>query len=303
MLQSLVCDIQRFSVHDGPGIRTTVFFKGCPLRCKWCQNPEALKFENELVFSPERCIACGDCSEACPHQAISFENGPLINWALCQACFTCTEVCPSRALEPAAREYSASKLAVELLKDREFYEPEGGVTLSGGEPFSRPSFLLELLPLLKKEKIHIAAQTCGHFEWKTIDPFLDMIDLVIYDLKAISPELHQSLTGKNNRLILENLHRLVERNISHQIRIPIVPGLNDSADELKAIARFVLDLKETEIWLIPYHRLGEGKLKKLNTALKPLGINTPGEKELRRWAEVFANFDLQVRSHALLLKD
>ncbi len=296
MLKSLVCDIQRFSVHDGPGIRTTVFFKGCPLRCKWCQNPEALRFENELVFSQEKCIACGDCARACPNRAIRFENGPRINREMCQSNFTCTEVCPSRALEPAAMQYSARELVSELLRDREFYEPEGGVTLSGGEPFSRPEFILELVPILKENKIHVTVETCGHFNWEAVKPSLEMIDLVLYDLKAITPGLHQKLTGKDNKLIRQNLRSLVEQGIPHQVRMTIVPGMNDDEEELKAIARFLLELNEREVWLLPYHRLGESKLRKLPSELKPLGINPLGEKELKAKAEVFASAGLISRS-------
>jgi len=294
MIKSLVCDIQRFSVHDGPGIRTTVFFKGCPLRCKWCQNPETLKFDNELVFSYEKCIACGDCAKACPNNAIRFENVPITDWQSCKACFTCNDVCPSLAREPAAKEYTASELVAEIVKDREFYGSEGGVTLSGGEPFARHAFLLELLPILKEEKIHTAAQTCGYFNSEAIEPVLDMIDMVIFDLKAVTPELHRKLTGKDNKLILENLRNIIEREIPHQIRMPIVPGLNDAEDELKNVARLLLELKETEIWIIPYHRMGESKLKKMNTELKPLDITPPGEKEIKKWADIFSSSGLQV---------
>ncbi len=296
MQKSLVCDIQRFSVHDGPGIRTTVFFKGCPLRCKWCQNPEALKFENELIFSEDRCIACGDCAEACPNGAIRFESGPRINREICRNSFVCTEVCPSRALEPAAREYTTGELVAELIKDREFYEPQGGVTLGGGEPLARPAFILELVQTLKEKDVHVAVETCGHFNFESLRPALEMIDLVLYDMKALTPTLHQKLTGKDNELILQNLRKLVELEIPHQVRMPVVPGMNDAENELKAIAQFLVELDESEVWLLAYHRLGESKLSKLDSELKPLGIKPLGEEELKAKAEVFANAGLMVKS-------
>ena len=295
--RALVSDIQRFSIHDGPGIRTTVFFKGCPLRCLWCQNPETLRFENELVFNAEKCIACGECFKACPNKAIKWEKRPVLNWKLCKACFSCVEVCPSCAREKASKEYTAEDLARELLKDREFYGEDGGITLSGGEPFSHAGFLAELLPLLKKQNLNIAVQTCGHFNWQPVKPLLNMIELILFDLKALNPELHQKLTGRDNRLILQNLRRLIDDKIPHQLRMPIVPGFNDSEQELEAIARFLREeLREPELWLIPYHRLGESKLKKLNTELKPLGLSSMSEKELRHKAQFLASLGITINS-------
>lgn len=295
MPTSLICDIQRFSVHDGPGIRTTVFFKGCPLRCLWCQNPEALRFENELVFSANRCIACGECAKTCPIQAIRFDHGPRIHRDKCDACFACAEVCPGRALEPAAREYSPEALVRELTKDREFYEPEGGVTLSGGEPLARPEFLRELVPRIKRENLHLAVETCGHFHWEALEPVLLRIDLVLFDLKAWSEDLHRKLTGRDNRLILANLKRIIAQGIPRRLRMPLIPGLNDAEDELRRIAKFVKELGETEIFLLPYHRLGESKLQKLASELKPLGLASLSESDLQKRADIFRGAGLGVR--------
>ncbi len=292
----LVSDLQRFCIHDGPGIRTTVFFKGCPLRCVWCQNPETLKFENELVFSAERCIACGDCAKACPNSAIKFDRGPRLNYQVCKSCFTCAEVCPGRALEPAGKEYGAEQLAVELLKDREFYVPDGGVTLSGGEPFAQAKFLLELLPILKREKIHVTAESCGHFNWEAAKAVVEMMDLILFDFKALDPDLHGRLTGKDNQLILKNLGRILELKIPHQIRMPLVPGFNDREAELQKIASYLLSLGEKELWLLPYHRLGESKLKKLNTQMKPLGLKSYSEQDLKAKAEIIASCGLAART-------
>lgn len=294
---ALITDVQRFSVHDGPGIRTTIFFKGCGLRCRWCQNPETLSFENELVFSQERCIACGDCEKACPQKAIRFDNGPVINYEQCDLCFKCAEACPARALEPAAREYSAADLVQEALKDREFYEPEGGVTLSGGEPLAHPAFLLELLPLLKKAGLHVVVETAGRVNLDPLAPVLPLVDLVLFDLKAADPELHRRLTGHDNRLILENLRRIIALKIPHQIRLPLIPGLNDAEPDLLALAQLLKSLNEPELFLLPYHRLGESKLKKLHTEQRPLGINSHNEAALKRCDQIFLAHGIKTRSH------
>jgi len=199
-------------------------------------------------------------------------------------------------LEPAGKEYSAEELAEEVLKDREFYFPEGGVTLSGGEPFSQAGFLIEFLAILRREKIHITAESSGYFNWEALEQVLSMVDLLLFDLKALDDKLHQALAGKDNKLILKNLVKLLELKIPHQIRMPLVPGMNDADDEIKRIAKFLLGLGEKEIWLLPYHRLGEGKLKKLNTELKPLGLKSYSEQEFRAKAEIFANQGLIVRT-------
>jgi pyruvate formate lyase activating enzyme len=291
---ALICSIQRFSVHDGPGIRSTVFFKGCNLRCLWCQNPEALKFENELVFSKERCISCGECIKACPNSAISLNAHPSINRESCKGQFACTLVCPSKALEPAARQYSVTELTAELLKDFDYYGPEGGVTLSGGEPMLKTLFIKELLPVLKKNKIHVAVETCGYFDWEKAEPLLKMIDLVLFDIKAVTKERHERLTGRDNALIHDNLCKIIEAGIPHLIRIPVVPGMNDSEEELEAVALFLKDAGESSVHLLPYHRMWESKLKKLHDTIKPLGISSLGADQLEEKAEIFRKKGIEV---------
>jgi len=291
---ALICDIQRFSVHDGPGIRSTVFFKGCNLRCLWCQNPEAMKFENELVFSEEKCILCGECQSVCPNGAIIINDHPHINRESCKGQFACTLVCPSKALEPAARQYSVIELVTEILKDLDYYGPEGGVTLSGGEPMLKTGFLTELLPVLKENKIHVAVETCGSFDWEKAEPLLKMVDLVLFDIKAVTNELHERLTGRDNALIHDNLGKIIESGIPRRIRMPVVPGMNDSDKELEAVALFIKKAGESSVNLLLYHRMWESKLKKLHDTIKPLGISSLSEEALGKKAEIFRKNGIEV---------
>jgi len=291
---ALICDIQRFSIHDGPGIRTTVFFKGCNLRCLWCQNPEAMKFENELVFSEERCILCGECQSVCPNGAIIINDRPYINRELCKGQFACTLVCPSKALEPAARQYSVTELVTELLKDIDYYGPEGGVTLSGGEPMLKTVFIKELLPVLKENKIHVTVETSGYFDWEKAEPLIRMVDLVLFDIKAVTKKLHESLTGRDNGLIHDNLGKIIEAGIPRKIRIPVVPGMNDSDEEIEAVALFIKNTGESSVNLLPYHRMWENKLKKLHDTIKPLGISSLSEEALGEKAEIFRKNGIEV---------
>jgi pyruvate formate lyase activating enzyme len=291
---ALICSIQRFSIHDGPGIRSTVFFKGCNLHCLWCQNPEAMKFENELVFSEERCISCGECVKACPNSAISLNARASINRESCKGRFYCTLVCPSKALEPAAREYSVAELTAELIKDIDYYGPEGGVTLSGGEPMLKILFIRELLPVLKENKMHVAVETSGYFDWEKAEPLLKMVDLVLFDIKAVTPALHKRLTGKENTQIKNNLGNVIRAGIQRQIRMPVVPGLNDSDDELEAVALFLKNAGEPSIHLLPYHRMWENKLKKLHDTIRPLDIPSLSEEALEKKAAVFRMKGIEV---------
>lgn len=291
---ALICNIQRFSIHDGPGIRSTVFFKGCNLRCLWCQNPEALKFENELVFSEERCISCGECVRACPNSAISLNDRLSIDRESCNGIFACALACPSKALEPAARKYSVPELEVELLKDIDYYGSEGGVTLSGGEPMLKTEFLMELLPALKERKIHVTVETSGYFDWDRAGPLLKTVDLVLFDIKAATPKLHRMLTGKDNTLIKNNLRNLIGAGIPRKIRMPLVPGVNDNDEELESVALFLKNEGESSINLLPYHRMWESKLKKLRDTIKPLGIPSLTEEELGEKAKIFAKAGLEV---------
>ena len=281
MEKALITDIQRFSIHDGPGIRTTVFFKGCPLRCLWCHNPETMRFENEPVYTARECIGCGDCVRACPQKALKLSpQGIVTDWARCRACLECTRVCPSGARSPAAREYDGAALLVEALRDLDFYQEQGGVTLSGGEPLAHPQFLKEFLPQAKARGLHVAAQTCGQWPAKSLEPVLDLIDLYLFDIKAVDPVLHKALTGKTNELILENLGMLASLGHDLWLRMPFVPGKNTGTENLEALAKLAVSLGKSSVWLLPFHAMGQAKLLKINPPVAALDLPSPTQEQL-----------------------
>lgn len=239
-----IFDIQRFSVHDGPGIRTTVFMKGCPLRCRWCHNPEGLSGELQLWFSEEKCISCGACGE---RSALSDANN-----------------CPSGALTVCGRDITAEEAFAEVLKDRIFYADGGGLTVSGGECLCRVDFVCELLSMAKEQGIHTAVDTSGYVPWESFERILDLCDLYLYDVKCISPSLHKEFTGVDNALIIENLKRLSALGKDICVRIPVIPDFNDNEGEMTAIADMLRELGTVrEITLMPYHTLGASKYKAL----------------------------------------
>ena len=269
--EGLLFDVQRFSLHDGPGIRTTLFFKGCPLRCRWCQNPESHTPAPEMAFYRERCEGCFRCEAVCPEQAITRRPEARIDFSRCSACGACTAVCRQLAIVTIGCAWPVDRLVAELVQDRDFYEDSGGgVTLSGGEPMGQHAYLARLLPRLKAEGLHVALETCGMFAWKQIESLLPHLDLIYFDLKHMAPDTHKSLTGKDNALIKENFKRLAPRCARLRARMPLVPGMNDDEANLRATARFLRENRQDRIHCLPYHNLGEAKLARLQTDLKPL---------------------------------
>lgn len=267
MLTPLVVNIQKFSIHDGPGIRTTVFFKGCPLACRWCHNPETQSFLPQLLFYAERCTGCGACIDACPRQCIALgPAGVQTDPDACTGCGSCTGVCAYDARELAGTAYTAEQLATKLERDRPFYDNSGGgVTLSGGEALAQdPAFLLRLLRRLKRGGIHTAVDTCGDVPWSHIESLLPYIDLFLYDCKAIDPALHKAFTGRDNTRILENLVRLSQSGAAINLRVPVVGGFNDSPTEMAAILAFAgKHLPGCAVNLLPFHPTGLDKWDRL----------------------------------------
>lgn len=258
----MIFAIKRFETHDGDGIRTTVFFKGCPLRCVWCHNPESFKSGKEISYNGELCRSCGGCADIC--DANIFKNGKHVFLREnCDFCGECLSVCPARVLEIYGDTRTPSEIADEVLLDEMFFKGSGGgVTFSGGEPLLQAEYCRELAEILKQRDINIAIDTCGYVTREAIDKVLPYIDTFLYDVKAIDPEVHKRCTGKTNDLILENLKYIDECGKSIEIRIPYVTVYNDG--EIEKIADFLSGLKNVKgIRLLPYHKYAEAKYASL----------------------------------------
>jgi pyruvate formate lyase activating enzyme len=286
-VKGTIFNIQRYSIHDGPGIRTTVFFKGCPLRCLWCQNPESQTFQQELFYNKERCTGCGRCLTACPEKAIEiFEGRSRTHRTLCKACGACAEVCPEEARVLMGKRVSAEEVFEEVKKDAIFYERSGGgVTLSGGEPLAQPEFSIQILSQCKSSGIHTAIETCGHAPWETVERVLKVVDLVLFDLKHMDPMEHRKITGVSNALVLENLKRIYhESHVALAIRIPVIPGFNDTPENMEATVSFILkDLDASvPVHLLPYHRLGDSKREQMECTEPSLGIVPPSDEQVEK---------------------
>ena len=238
--KAVILDIQRLSTEDGPGLRTTVFFKGCNLACPWCHNPESIGIRPGLAWYSRKCLGCKICAKACPQKAISRDEGGIrFNRALCLACGTCVRECPGAAIELKGGGMDVGKLALELLKDRPYFGADGGVTFSGGEVMIQHKAALALTRLLKAEGLHIAIDTAGHYDFSLLEAMLPFIDLVLYDLKIFDSEAHKRFLGADNHLILENFRQLMDRDIRVWVRTPIIKGATDTEENIDAIGKFI----------------------------------------------------------------
>jgi glycyl-radical enzyme activating protein len=255
-MQGRILDLKRLSVHDGPGLRTTVFLKGCPLNCRWCHNPESISPEPEIGFSKRKCVGCRKCAEACPTGAHVFRDGThLLDHTLCIACGKCVAACLPGALEYYGREMSAAEVAAAVLEDRTFYATSGGgCTLSGGEPLWQAEFCAEVFRLLRREGIHCALDTSGAVPWESFETVLPVTDLFLYDVKHTDDQLHGEHTGSSNRAVLDNLKRLSEGDVPIEIRIPTIPGFNADEASMTAMGKLLAGLPNiTRVRLLPYH--------------------------------------------------
>jgi len=296
--KGLVFSIQRYSTEDGPGIRTTVFMKGCPLKCLWCHNPEGQEFSPQIAFNDSRCIGCKECVDACPQGAINFTaDGSRTDRVKCQNCGKCAEVCPTGARELIGKYMTAEEVFSEVERDTLFYRNSGGgVTVGGGEPTMQPGFLVEFLRKCHEQGIHTALDTSGYVEWKEMEEILKYVDLVLYDIKQIDLAKHAEYTGVSNDLILENARRISSKGIPMIIRVPVIPGYTDGEDSIRGIMEFACVLESVvKVDLLPFHRLGEPKYRKLDRSYAFEGTQPPAGVDMQELKRIVESFGLQAK--------
>ena len=309
MLTGTITRIDRSAVHDGPGVRTVIFFKGCPLRCHWCHSPETQSSRPEVVLYCERCLDCGACDAACAHGAVVAGRGVSpdnvavaarrhgVNRDRCQVCGECTVVCPPGAREVVGRTVSVDGLVSDIERDTVFHDQSrGGVTMSGGEPLNQPMFLEALLKRCRERRIHTAVETCGYAPPRTLLAVADWTDLFLYDLKLMSDARHRKATGQSNRRILENLRLLCARHGNVRVRVPLIGGVNDDRANIRALGAFLSGLPLTGVDLLPYHTAGVAKYGRLGRpySLNPSAIPSAGALDMAVETLSRCGLDVQV---------
>lgn len=290
-----VFDIKRFAIHDGPGIRTTVFLKGCPLRCEWCHNPESQSTKPVLAQFKRNCIHCGKCRDACEPQGLTAgPDGIEINRAICKSCGSCAAACVAEALVMRGQTMTVEQVMAEVEKDRPFYENSGGgMTLSGGEPLLQPEFSLALLQAAKAAGLHTCLDTSGYAAWTVLEEVVPYVDMVLYDFKCLDPGAHRQWTGRPNNLILENLRGLTTDGLRVHVRIPVVPGFNCDEQTILEMGYFLLSLDHPPtLEMLPYHKLGEGKYESLGIR-NGLRVEPPARAEVESLAQIARELGLE----------
>jgi pyruvate formate lyase activating enzyme len=296
--KGIVFDIQRYSLEDGPGIRTSVFLKGCPLNCMWCSNPESRILQPELAHFTSNCIKCGDCFKSCSIHAIAItDSGVKIDRSRCNLCEACAEACINNAMKMIGKEMSVEEIIREIVRDKPFYEDSsGGMTLTGGEPSYQARFAADILRASKYEGIHTAIETCGYTRWPNLKKLLNHTDLVLFDIKIIADELSKKYTGNGTSVILENLKQTDSIGKTIYIRFPFIPGFTDSPENLKAITELVKGLYNVaEIDILPFHQYGKHKYKSLGYNYTLSSLEPAQKKEAIQAANFFTKNNLKVK--------
>lgn len=297
MVKGIIFNIQGYSIHDGPGIRTDVFLKGCSLRCIWCQNPESQSIKPELLFFKEKCTGCGRCISICPEKAIQIiESKSNTDRLRCKSCGRCVQICPGEARSLVGKEMTIQEVFQKVKADELFYRrSNGGVTITGGDPLFQPDFSKSLLSLCRQAGIHTAIETCGYAGWEIFKALLEDVDLVLFDLKHMNSDKHREYTGVPNELILDNVRKIHhELKIPVWARIPVIPGYNDSIENIRAAAGFIAAELDTSVpvHFLAYHRLGETKYERLGQEAKSFSTRPPAIEHMLELQKIVASYGL-----------
>ena len=298
MTEALVTNIQRFSLHDGPGVRTTAFFQGCSLRCAWCHNPETIPLKPVKLYYQSKCIGCRRCVDACPQGALVLsEQGVLQGSAACTGCGRCVSVCPAQATVFSGRKYTPEELEAAVLRDRPFYKSSGGgVTFSGGEPLLQSAFLAEFLPRMKAQDVHTAVDTAANVPWQAFEDVLPYTDLFLVDYKLADDALHERFCGAPRGRISENLRRLIGTGAAIWIRVPVIPGVNDREDFFRDMASELQSMHfDGEIELLPFHRLGAGKYEALGVPYAFSDAEPPSAEKMAAFRSLLEKAGMRCR--------
>ena len=283
MAEGIVFGIQRFSIHDGPGIRTTMFLKGCNVNCVWCHNPEGIPLRQILSYNASKCIGCRGCEAVCPQKVHTFtEEGHKVDRTLCQFCGKCVEICPAEALEVLGERITSEKAVKQLLRDKHYFTGEGGITLSGGEALMQREFATAILKGVKAEGVNTALETNGTLPWEYYEELLPYVDIFLIDYKVTDPEVYKKYVGGDNSKVEENIRRLYASGAKLRIRCPIIPGVNDTEDHFNKIAELTKELPDVEgAEILPYHKLGVSKAARIG--IESEEFEMPSNETVAEW--------------------